>query len=118
MSKAQHTQERVATVEPSSSHPVVGTWEWDPISNSSHLSPELYRMFGTNAGDPEHVQKWASRVFPADWEKVQRCMKEGAESGNMDFEYRYQQPEMGLRWFYCKGTRMHDASRMFGLVMT
>ncbi len=74
-------------------------------------------MFGTDAGDPEHTQKWASRVFPADWEKVQRCMKEGTETGNMDFEYRYQQPEMGLRWFYCKGTRMRDESRMFGLVM-
>ena len=44
-------------------------------------------------------------------------MKEGTETGNMDFEYRYQQPEMGLRWFYCKGTRMRDESRMFGLVM-
>jgi PAS domain S-box-containing protein len=117
MSKAQDTQERVTTVERSSSHPLVGTWEWDPISNTSHLSPELYRMFGTDAGDPEHTQKWASRVFPADWEKVQRCMKEGTETGNMDFEYRYQQPEMGLRWFYCKGTRMRDESRMFGLVM-
>ena len=74
-------------------------------------------MFGTDACDPEHTQKWASRVFPADWEKVQRCMKEGTETGNMDFEYRYQQPETGLRWFYCKGTRLHDESRMFGLVM-
>jgi PAS domain S-box-containing protein len=111
------TQDRVTTVERSSSHHLVGTWEWDPISNSNHLSPELYRMFGTDAGDPEPVQKWASRVFPADWEKIQRCMKEGAETGNMDFEYRYQQPEMGLRWFYCKGARMRDESRMFGLVM-
>jgi PAS domain S-box-containing protein len=74
-------------------------------------------MFGTDACDPEHTQKWASRVLPADWEKVQRCMKEGTETGNMDFEYRYQHPETGLRWFYCKGSRLHDESRMFGLVM-
>src|SRR6185437_7888757 len=61
--------------------------------------------------------KWAARVHPADWKMVQQSMKAAAETGQMDFEYRYQNPDMGLRWFYCKGSRLHNDSRMFGLVM-
>ncbi|MBZ5491308.1 MAG: PAS domain S-box protein [Acidobacteriia bacterium] len=96
---------------------LVGTWEWNPADETSHLSPELYRIFGTDAADPAHVQKWASRVYPADWRKVQQGMKEGAETGNMEFEYRYQNPETGLRWLYCKGATLRDGSRMFGVVI-
>ena len=44
-------------------------------------------------------------------------MKEGAETGNMDFEYRYQNPETGLRWLYCKGSMLRDGSRMVGVVI-
>lgn len=96
---------------------LVGTWEWDPLHEVSQLSPELYRMFGTSANDPGHVQKWAERVYPADREKVQHYMKEGAQTGNMDFEYRYQHPETGLRWLYCKGAMLRDGSRMYGVVI-
>ena len=96
---------------------LVGTWEWDPVHEASLLSPELYRMFGTDAGDPGHLQKWAERVYPADRQKVQHCMKEGAQTGNMDFEYRYQHPETGLRWLYCKGAMLRDGSRMYGMVI-
>src|SRR6185312_8528345 len=95
----------------------VGTWEWDPAQHSSRISPELYRLFGTDAADPDHTKKWAARVHPADWKMVQQSMKAAAETGQMDFEYRYQNPDMGLRWFYCKGSRLHNDSRMFGLVM-
>jgi len=96
---------------------LVGTWEWDPAHNSSRISPELYHLFGTDAADPDHTKKWAARVHPADWKMVQQSMKAAAETGQMDFEYRYQNPDMGLRWFYCKGSRLHNDSRMFGLVM-
>jgi PAS domain S-box-containing protein len=96
---------------------LVGTWEWDPLHEVNQLSAELYRMFGTSADDPGHVQKWAERVYPADRQKVQHCMKEGAQTGNMDFEYRYQHPETGLRWLYCKGAMLRDGSRMYGVVI-
>ena len=94
----------------------IGTWEWDPIRDTSKLSDELHRLFGTEATDPNHAEKWAARVHPADWAKVQQCMAEGHRSGEMDFEYRYQHPEFGLRWFYCKGRRSNDETRMFGII--
>jgi PAS domain S-box-containing protein len=94
----------------------IGTWEWDPAHGSRSLSPELHRIFGTQAEDPDHAQRWADRVHPDDWSKVQQCMAEAAATGEMDFEYRYLHPHDGLRWFYCKGQRFGREARMFGIV--
>ena len=95
----------------------VGTWEWDPSRGIQTLSSELHRMFATDANDPNYADQWASRVYPQDWAKVQRWMAEGQDSGEIDFEYRYLHPELGLRWFYCKGRRVQDESRMLGVIL-
>ena len=34
----------------------------------------------------------------------------------MEFEYRYQHPDLGTRWFYCKGRRSEGETRMLGIV--
>ena len=97
-----------------------GTWEWNPIEGSSSLSEELHKMFGTRAEDATQVQDWAARVFPEDLPKAEAAMKEAAETGSMDFEYRYLHPQQGLRWFYCNGRRVSekkDDPRMFGVVL-
>jgi PAS domain S-box-containing protein len=95
----------------------IGTWEWDVVRQTSSLSAELHRMFGTDPGDPDHVAQWAKRVHPDDREKVERMMAEAIATGTMEFEYRYQHPETGLRWLYCKGQRFADRSSMFGVVL-
>jgi PAS domain S-box-containing protein len=94
----------------------IGTWEWYPESEKRFLSPELYRIFGIAESDPEDARKWAARVWPEDWPKVQELMQQGGHTGKMEFEYRYLHPEFGLRWLYCKGCRFHDEPRMFGIV--
>jgi PAS domain S-box-containing protein len=35
----------------------------------------------------------------------------------MDYEYRYIHPQDGLRWFHCRGRRMQDERRMFGVIV-
>jgi PAS domain S-box-containing protein len=55
-------------------------------------------------------------VHPDDWERVQQMMQEGYRRGEMEFEYRYQNPEFGTRWFYCKGRRGEGETRMLGVV--
>ena len=96
----------------------IGTWEWDPAGKNNSLSSELHHMFGTEASDPERVQKWMSRVFPEDMPKVQAAMQESLKTGSQEFEYRYQHPQRGLRWFYCKGRKFsQDESRLFGIVL-
>ncbi len=95
----------------------VGTWEWDPVEDTRSLSPELHRIFGTDAADPDRGETWAARVHRADWPKVRQLMEEGHRLGAMKFEYRYQHPALGLRWLYCKGRRQEGESRMFGVVL-
>lgn len=94
----------------------IGTWEWDPVEDTRALSPEIYRMFGTNRSDPESAKAWMERVFPDDWPAVERLMTEGHRAGKMEFEYRYLHPEKGLRWLYCKGRRARGETRMYGIV--
>ncbi len=42
----------------------MGTWEWDGVANTRILSPELHRMFGTDASMDEKAiaNTWSSRV--------------------------------------------------------
>jgi PAS domain S-box-containing protein len=94
----------------------IGIWEWDPDQNTQSLSPELHRIFGTDASDPGYVQKWYARVFPSDRPRVEQLMEEGNRQSYMEFEYRYIHPERGLRWFFCKGLRRPAETRMYGIV--
>ncbi len=73
-------------------------------------------MFATAENDPDHARVWAERVHPEDWERVQQLMQEGYRHGEMEFEYRYQNPDLGTRWFYCKGRRDEGETRMLGVV--
>ena len=94
----------------------IGTWEWDGGNGKNRLSPELHRMFSTYENDPDRARVWAERVHPEDWERVERLMQQGYRQGEMEFEYRYQQPDFGTRWFYCKGRRAEGETRMLGVV--
>ncbi|HEV2325582.1 MAG TPA: PAS domain S-box protein [Terracidiphilus sp.] len=94
----------------------IGTWEWDPVEDRNALSSELYRMFGTSRSDPESAKRWMERVLPEDWPMVSQLMMEGHRRGKMEFEYRYQHPENGVRWFFCKGRRARGETRMYGIV--
>ena len=96
----------------------IGTWEWDPVRDTRTLSPELHRIFGTDAADPQFPQVWQSRIHPADWPRVRNQMEAGSRSGSMEFEYRYRHPEDGLRWLSCKGGRPDEEdTRMLGVVL-
>jgi PAS domain S-box-containing protein len=94
----------------------IGTWEWDPKEDVHIISAELCRIFGLDGSDPEGARLWGARVWPEDWVKVQFLMRQGSQSGEMEFEYRYIHPDFGLRWLYCKGRRFRDRQAMYGIV--
>jgi PAS domain S-box-containing protein len=95
----------------------MGTWEWDPVSGASTLSPELSAMLGIDPSEPHHAEAWHDHVHPEDRARMPEQFAEANRSGIIDFEYRYNHPVRGLRWFYCKGKRMPDEKRLFGIVM-
>lgn len=94
----------------------VGSWEWDPASGERKLSPELRRILAVDDSD-EGVRKWGERIQPDDRPKVETLMKESSRTGEMDFEYRYLHPDLGLRWLHSKGRRLGNESPMFGVVL-
>jgi PAS domain S-box-containing protein len=95
----------------------VGTWEWDPAHNVHVLSPELNFMFGTDPEEADQSKTWAARLHPEDVAHVRRSLEEAEATGEMDFEYRYQHPTLGLRWFNSKGRRVGRGTRMFGVLL-
>jgi PAS domain S-box-containing protein len=95
----------------------MGTWEWDPVTGKSTLSPELHQIFGTDSSDPDRLAAWAKHVHPEDMAKMPALFEEANRTGVMEFEYRYNHPVTGLRRFYCKGARLQAGDRMFGVVM-
>jgi len=94
----------------------IGTWEWDPAQDTNVMSPELGRIFGLDVSDPARARIWSARVWPDDWARVQFLMHQGSQSGEMEFEYRYMNPDLGLRWLCCKGRRFQNRQTMFGIV--
>jgi PAS domain S-box-containing protein len=94
----------------------VGSWEWDPVSGARKLSPELRRILAVDDSD-EGVQKWAARVHADDRRALEMRMEESNRTGEMDFEYRYHHPDLGLRWLHSKGRRLGNESRLFGVVL-
>ena len=98
----------------------IGSWEWSPGQNANSLSPELMEMFGLNSSDPDHQATWFTRVFADDLPVVRRAMADAPRTGTMEFEYRFLHPQKGLRWFFCKGSRLAEnieGAPMFGVVM-
>ena len=98
----------------------IASWEWNPIDHRSSLSPELQEMFGIEVSDVNHDTVWSSRVLAEDLPLVQAAMEDAAQTGTMEFEYRYRHPKKGLRWFLCKGRRSSEEAKnatMFGIVM-
>ena len=114
----QALEEREARFRLAQQATEIGTWEWDPGEDSSTLSPETHRIYGTdpNASAEEIYRVWSARVHPSDWPQVNLEMAECQKRGVLDIEYRYQHPEMGLRHHHAKGRRMLGTSRFFGVV--
>jgi PAS domain S-box-containing protein len=114
--RALHYSENRLHLAQAAAH--LGSWEWDPQTGASSLTPELHEMFGTDPFHPDHKELWQARVHPEDLPRVQKMMEESGQTGNMEFEYRYFHPEQGLRWFLCKGRRFSEQeSSMFGIVL-
>ena len=44
-------------------------------------------------------------------------MEQSGRTGEMDLEYRYHHPALGLRWLQSRGRRLGKESRLFGVVL-
>ncbi len=83
----------------------VGGFIWDPRTGESQLTPELQEIFGLQPGTHgiASADQWLAGVHPDDRGLVSENMMRAGSNAPMEFEYRFQHPQHGLRWLYVKG---------------
>jgi PAS domain S-box-containing protein len=94
----------------------VGGFVWDPKTGEAELTPEFQEILGFDVGPSQsgNLELWLSSVHADDRALVLDRMKESEFSGKMDFEFRYNHPQSGLRWLYFKGQMRSDEPRPNG----
>jgi PAS domain S-box-containing protein len=69
----------------------IGSWEWDPDTDTVNWSRELYRITGRDPNLPAATYKEHSQLLTAEsWERLQRSVEEALSSGTpyeLDLEY-------------------------------
>ena len=97
----------------------VGGFVWDPKSGEMELTPELQEILGLEGGGSitsGNHEPWLANVHPDDRTMLVERMRESETSGSMNFEYRYQHPQLGLRWLYVRGEMRADDARSNGKI--
>jgi PAS domain S-box-containing protein len=89
----------------------IGAWEFEPQTRSVSFSPESCELFGLGEGEPELYQLWMSRIDARDRGALDELMRECESTGAAEAEYRYQHPQRGERWIYCRAGRTEEAAR-------
>jgi PAS domain S-box-containing protein len=88
----------------------VGSWQWDPNTDTVTWSRELYRITGRDPNLPAATYKEHSQLLTAEsWERLQRSVEEALRSGTpyaLDLEYV--RPDGSTIWARARGEAQHD----------
>jgi PAS domain S-box-containing protein len=89
----------------------IGAWELKPDTQSLHLSPESYELFGLSGNEPVNLyQLWLSLIDTRDRHVVRDLIEQCNASGTAEVDYRYRHPTRGLRWIHCRAGRVDDSA--------
>lgn len=87
----------------------MGTWEWDARSNRLEWSPRLEIIHGLEPGSfPGTIDAHLASIHPLDRERARRTIEESLALGEIQLEYRVEQPDGSIRWFAATGRAWHD----------
>jgi two-component system cell cycle sensor histidine kinase/response regulator CckA len=102
----------------------LGSWTYDPVTNASEWSPEMYRIFGRGPADgpPSYPEEYRQFTHADDWETVDAAFQAALRAGKgFDLELRIVRPNGELRHIITKaqGFRKADGTveRLFGTVL-
>ncbi|WP_181188338.1 putative bifunctional diguanylate cyclase/phosphodiesterase [Actinopolyspora mortivallis] len=89
----------------------IGTWEWDPRTNSTRLSEILFEITGTPPSTETTFEYYMDRIHPEDRARVRACWKRLVdEHVPLEVEHRYIRPDGALRVLLCHGGVSSDGS--------
>ncbi|HWC83482.1 MAG TPA: EAL domain-containing protein [Pseudonocardiaceae bacterium] len=89
----------------------LGTWEWDPRTDSSIWSPMLYELFGVQPGTPVTHQSFLGMVHAQDRGWVEELFTKLVKDAHpVDCEYRLVRTDGSVRIFRCYGAMSPGAT--------
>src|SRR5262245_17603874 len=87
----------------------IGVWDWDVINGSVTWSPELYEIFGVEAGTAPTYEDFSSRVHPDDLAAMESERDAAIRKHKpFDVEFRIILPSGEIRWLSSRGKGHYD----------
>jgi PAS domain S-box-containing protein len=96
----------------------VGSWQWDPETDTVTWSDELYRMAGRDPRLPAASYKEHSELYtPESWARLSHAIEQALQTGApYELELEMIQPDGSTRWLIGRGETQLDANgRTIGL---
>jgi PAS domain S-box-containing protein len=90
----------------------IGSWEWDPNTDTVNWSRELYRITGRDPKLPAVSYKEHSVLLTAEsWERLQRSVEEALRSGTpYELDLEYIRPDGSTIWARARGEVERDVT--------
>jgi len=91
----------------------VGIWDYDAITHTTYIAPQLYKMFGFEAADFNNFSKiWYRRIHPKDRLAAFRFFRERLRNKDEIFEYQFRHITAygQYRWVQAVATAQWDAN--------
>jgi len=88
----------------------VGSWQWDPLTDTVAWSRELYQIVGRDPNLPAARYKEHSQLLTAEsWEQLQRSVEEALRSGTpYELDLEHVRPDGSTIWARARGEVQHD----------
>jgi PAS domain S-box-containing protein len=96
----------------------VGSWQWDPATDTVVWSEELYRIKGLDPHIPVPGYKDHAQLYTEEsWSRLQRAVEHTLRTGvPYELEIEIVRPDGTLRWITARGEAQRDATgRLAGL---
>ncbi len=90
----------------------VGSWQWEPRTDTVIWSQELYRLMGIDPNLPAPSYKEQIHLFTAEsWERLQRAVQGALQTGtSYELEVEIARPESSVKWEIARGEPVRDKS--------
>jgi PAS domain S-box-containing protein len=94
----------------------IGSWEWDPTTDQTWVSDELYQMLGLERAWRFSRERWFGLVHPDDQERVRAIYDDAdAKSGGFALQFQLRQPDGSYR-LYFEQSEPNDAGTFTGIL--